>query len=599
MTETSIEKIIAQRYRTQDLLGSGGMGTVYRALDERMQREVAVKIVKPAADASSKHLRRMSAEATALAGLSHPNIVSVHAAGFDETTGGYLVMELICGETVEQIVQRDGPMTALRVTNLAIQAADALQSAHNAGVIHRDLKPQNLMVVKDTSGSEQLKIMDFGIAKLIGVEDQRLTKTGEIIGSPRYMSPEQCGIGSATVCSDIYSLGCVMYFMLTGKAPFDADSMVEIALKHTTEPPDTSAIHDQRLRAIIGKCMEKSPAARFQTAEELSSALQGQAPVTRSQHSRQLANHKSKAIPPLVAGSVLAAGAIAALLLVNPSTIQIPLQPNIVMQYEAIKDRYYEKLQPNLPDYKWLSEHRDYFHARKDKTAEFEHLCYRMAGNMDSTKAAAFNHLEATLQARREQGTFSMPEAQWYIHDLALRERKQEAHKFISQECQRLLKLDLTGRARALSFERAQLLSDQEKNGFVSLQKELGPDMAANQQLMDDLKDEAQNRRESRIDDAISAAHTACSFGRLFDQPGPYHDRMRPLVAQAWLVTAKDYLKRNEDKLAASTAQFALDAANQVMIHSAQYTERDCVQSFGVHAQAQSLLAQIESKTKP
>lgn len=273
MADTFTSKILSNKYELRDKLGAGGMGTVFRAFDRAMQREVAIKLFKQSPLRSSKQAARMASEAQVLGALSHPNIVKILASQFDDADAGFIVMELVEGETVAELVERDGAMSAARVTKLAAQAADALAHAHRNGVVHRDLKPQNLMVTRYQNGDELLKVMDFGIAKIVGVEDQRLTQTGEVIGTPQYISPEQCSNTEISPRTDIYSLGCTMYYMLTAHPPFEGDSPLEVLMKHADQPPDTGAIHDQKLRNIVAKCMEKDPALRFQAAEELQNTL--------------------------------------------------------------------------------------------------------------------------------------------------------------------------------------------------------------------------------------------------------------------------------------------------------------------------------------
>jgi serine/threonine protein kinase len=257
-------KILAARYSLLELLGSGGMGSVYRARDTKLDRDVAIKRLKEA--------KRLGHEATAMAALTHPNIVKIHSIEIDDEGFPFLVLEYVSAKTLKTIVEENGALDADTCKQIALQTLDALQHAHSKGVIHRDLKPTNLMF--DHAGN--LKILDFGIAKLVGVEDQRLTKTGEIIGTPDYISPEQCGVGKVSASSDIYSLGCTLYFLLTGTPPFVAESTMEVLLKQLHEQPNFTAIADERLRTIVMKAMAKDPQHRFHDASEMARALASQ-----------------------------------------------------------------------------------------------------------------------------------------------------------------------------------------------------------------------------------------------------------------------------------------------------------------------------------
>lgn len=287
LSDAFTDKLLSGRYRIVESLGVGGMGVVYRAEDLDMGRNVAIKVIKDTST-DAKHVRRMTNEAAALAALSQPNIVTIHSSNFTDADGSYLVMELIEGETIDKLVKRQGPLPPDVVSKLSTEVAEALAHAHAKGIFHRDLKPQNLML---TNGN-QIKIMDFGIAKLVGITDQRLTQTGEILGTPLFMSPEQCTNATIDARSDIYSLGCTMYFMLAGKPPFEGDSAMELLMKHASDSPDLSALSDPRLKAIVAKCMQKSPEHRFDSAKALADCLSGQTTVDRLAPAKKLASRK-------------------------------------------------------------------------------------------------------------------------------------------------------------------------------------------------------------------------------------------------------------------------------------------------------------------
>lgn len=261
-----IGKTIANRYEIIEKTGMGGMATVYRAKDLVLNRDVAVKVLKEEFTTDEEFVKRFNTEAQAAASLSHPNIVSIYDVGNEENTY-YIVMELIRGKTLKQIITEEGKLPWKWSVNIAIQIASALEMAHKHNIVHRDIKPHNIIITEDGIA----KVTDFGIAK--AVSNSTITAFGTTIGSVHYFSPEQAKGGYTDAKSDIYSLGVVMYEMLTGRVPFDADTSVSVALKHMQEepiPPDEvnedipKAVND-----IILKAMQKEPSARYQTASEM------------------------------------------------------------------------------------------------------------------------------------------------------------------------------------------------------------------------------------------------------------------------------------------------------------------------------------------
>jgi serine/threonine-protein kinase len=259
--------LLAQRYRLEDVIAVGGMGQVWRALDERLQRPVAVKVLRPGATNQETFIERFRAEARNSAALQHPNIVTVHDFG-EGAESAYLVMELIEGEPLSAILDRRGPLPASEARDILYQAALALGAAHEAGVIHRDVKPANIVV--DASGYARLT--DFGISKATAGSD--LTQTGEVLGTAHYLSPEQLQGQPAGPSSDIYSLAVVGYELLTGTRPFQGESVVTTALAHVVQPaPDLPDAVPEPLRTTVKAGLAKRPEDRPADAAAFAEAL--------------------------------------------------------------------------------------------------------------------------------------------------------------------------------------------------------------------------------------------------------------------------------------------------------------------------------------
>ena len=261
-----VGKYIGGRYAILEKVGNGGMATVYRAKDNVLNRFVAVKVLRDEYTTDSEFIRRFNAEAQAAAGLTHPNIVSVYDVGHEDNVY-YIVMELIQGKTLKSIINQDGSLPWKWSVNIAIQIASALEAAHKNNIVHRDIKPHNIIITEDGVA----KVTDFGIAK--AVSNSTITAFGSTIGSVHYFSPEHAKGGFTDAKSDLYSLGVVMYEMLTGKVPFDADTPVSIALKHMQEIPKQPMQLNPSIpfavNQIIMKAMQKDPSLRYQSATEM------------------------------------------------------------------------------------------------------------------------------------------------------------------------------------------------------------------------------------------------------------------------------------------------------------------------------------------
>lgn len=269
-TDKYIGKILDDRYEIIELIGSGGMANVYKALCHRLNRYDAVKIMRDETAANTELRRRFRAESQAVAMLSHPNIVSVYDVSHSDDVE-YIVMELIDGITLKQYLQKKSVLDPSEVLDFTIQTAKALEHAHSKGIIHRDIKPQNIMLLKDG----MIKVADFGIASLENTIEEN---NGETVGSVHYIAPEQARGEAPDARSDIYSLGIVMYEMLAGKLPYVGNSDVEVAVKHMNTDPvtprDIVPSIPEELERICLKAMNSNIDERYQSASEMLADLE-------------------------------------------------------------------------------------------------------------------------------------------------------------------------------------------------------------------------------------------------------------------------------------------------------------------------------------
>lgn len=294
---------LGDQYEVIEAIGHGGMGTVYRVKDKVLGKEFAIKVLRKELAADESSVKRFEQEAKVASELTHVNVLAVYSN--DRTVSGapYIVMDYLEGESLAQLLQRESTLDPVRVANLSGQICSALAHAHMKGLIHRDLKPSNVMLTRGDAGADVVKVLDFGIAKVLpsaNRETQNLTNTGELFGTPSYLSPEQCLGCNLDIRSDIYSLGCVMYEMLTGRPPFAGGNPIQTIVKHLNEQPlPINAIAPDLdvpagLESIIMRCLEKEPADRYQSMDHLRGDLEL---VATGQKPKQLQKLAFKPIP--------------------------------------------------------------------------------------------------------------------------------------------------------------------------------------------------------------------------------------------------------------------------------------------------------------
>jgi serine/threonine protein kinase len=268
--ELTTGSTFAGRYQIIEKLGSGGMGKVYKVLDKEVNAKVALKLVKPEIAADEKTIERFRNELKMARDIGHKNVCRMYDLN-REKGSYYITMEYVSGEELKGMIRMMGQLSAGKAISIAKQVCEGLAEAHRLGVVHRDLKPQNIMIDKEGNA----RIMDFGIAR--SLKAKGITEKGLIIGTPEYMSPEQAEGKGIDHRSDIYSLGIILYEMVTGREPFEGETPLGIAMKHKSEiPKDPRELNTQipeDLSKVILRCMEKDKENRFQNAEELLSEL--------------------------------------------------------------------------------------------------------------------------------------------------------------------------------------------------------------------------------------------------------------------------------------------------------------------------------------
>lgn len=270
-------------YQIREIIGTGGMGVVYLAYHELMEKHVAIKMLRAALVTDSMNVKRFTREAQAASKLNHPHIITMYDHGFTHTGQPFMVMDYLRGHALSQVIKENDHVGVDRAINIIVQSCEALDHAHKNGVIHRDLKPANIMLITAEDEVDYVKVVDFGVAKVmqpgVSQEAQSLTQAGEVCGSPVYMSPEQCLGKELDARSDIYSMGVLIYETLTGKLPFLGKNMVETMQMHVQDTPKRfnemrpDLFIPERVEAVVLKALSKDPELRPQTMGELANDL--------------------------------------------------------------------------------------------------------------------------------------------------------------------------------------------------------------------------------------------------------------------------------------------------------------------------------------
>src|SRR5215213_7261911 len=292
--------VLDDRYDVGRPLGSGGMGEVFLARDRVLGRDVALKVLRKQFAGDEEFAERFKREAMSAASLSHPNIVQVYDRGETEEGASYIAMEYVPGGTLKEWISREGPLEAADAAGIGAQVAEALGAAHDRGMVHRDIKPQNVLLAARGGA----KVADFGIAR--AGSSATISRTGSVMGTAGYMSPEQALGKPATPKSDLYSLGVVLYETLTGELPYTADNPIAVSMKHVNEPLRPPIELNPRMpagmNALVTKLMAKDPEARYADADELADDLRrvnrGVEPVAVDVSGKQRSRPQRAAVPP-------------------------------------------------------------------------------------------------------------------------------------------------------------------------------------------------------------------------------------------------------------------------------------------------------------
>ena len=275
--EGLIGRTIDQRYRVEALLGEGGMGLVYRVTHTRLNKPLAIKVLRRENTKDPEVLARFRREAESASGIGNQHIVDIHDFGELEDGSTYFVMECLEGLDLIDAIDVARRMPEGRAIHIATQLCRALGAAHDAGIVHRDLKPENVFLIRRNDTEDFVKVLDFGIAKVAN-GPKRLTRDGEVLGTPHYMSPEQCEGDGVDHRTDIYALGVLLYEMLTGHVPHDADTMMGILTKQMYEDPIPPKVRvpqiSEQLEQLIMRCLEKKPEQRYQTMHDIEADLE-------------------------------------------------------------------------------------------------------------------------------------------------------------------------------------------------------------------------------------------------------------------------------------------------------------------------------------
>jgi DNA-binding response OmpR family regulator/tRNA A-37 threonylcarbamoyl transferase component Bud32 len=276
-SDAMIGRVLDGKYEIIKAIGGGASGQVYKARHRMMNTVVAVKVLAPQLSMQPELVRRFEREARAASILRHPNVLIVHDLGLTEESQPYMVMEYLNGYSLAELLEQNGKLSVADSLEIVAQICRGIGKAHEEGLIHRDLKPGNIMLVADGEQTFNIKIVDFGLAKSTRAEESgvKLTQTGALIGTPSYMSPEQCGSEVTDHRCDLYAIGCILHEMLTGQVPFSSTNIIETFMRHAQEAPpaivlaDVSPTVNQRLQYVVHRCLAKEREQRYQSADEL------------------------------------------------------------------------------------------------------------------------------------------------------------------------------------------------------------------------------------------------------------------------------------------------------------------------------------------
>ena len=319
------------RYEIREIIGEGAMARVYKAYDPEIDRTLAIKLLKPQFGENVQYRGRFLREARAAGVLSHPNIVTIFDVGIDETRP-YIAMELIDGMTLGDLVRTDRKLSCREIVEIGIQLTRALDYAHRKGIVHRDVKPGNIMLIDE---SKTIKVADFGICRMdnAGNEETQATQMGDVLGTPNYMSPEQVNGEKVDARSDLFSAGVVLYKLLMGVVPFEGDSVITVAYKIAkTDPPRMDKIRPEiplSLRRIVERSLKKQPDKRFQTGEEFAQALIG---VARELNEEETKKGSGRGIPLSVRWALMMAALVAVTMTLTATVLY-------QKQYQAMMDQ--------------------------------------------------------------------------------------------------------------------------------------------------------------------------------------------------------------------------------------------------------------------
>ena len=336
-----MKRVLGDRYELGAMIGTGGMADVYVAQDQRLNREVAVKILRSDLARDPSFVARFNKEALAVAALNHPGIVSVYDSGKEDTPGGampYMVMEYVEGNTLRDIIHRGERFPLQRAVEIVEGILIALQYSHKNGIVHRDIKPGNIMI----TDAGDVKVMDFGIASALSDSGATMTSTWNIVGTAQYLSPEQATGTQADARSDLYSVGCLFYELVSGKPPFTGDTPVAIAYQHVSAPliavTEVEPSLDPALNNFFSIALAKDPAERYQSAhamlKDLKKLIKGEGITTQIPKQKKVGNNRNR-LAAIALSVVVLVGAVSFFVFRPESASSIKVLPNVVGLTEA------------------------------------------------------------------------------------------------------------------------------------------------------------------------------------------------------------------------------------------------------------------------